>query len=616
MMKKRYLSGSLFWSAAAIAAAVLGATVIVRAYKKPGQMTVLEGMNMDMQAMASGPGMTPVAVETVRRTPFEAKVTYTGSILPYTEQSIFPRVDGYLRDFPVYAGDSVRAGQVLVRLEAPDLSRKAAEAQFGSAAAADDVLVSQAEVARLQRERQADAAELAAAQSELEGTRAQRRAAQEAVQEARDMIQVKQAAFQQALQQVNTAQAGQRQAEKGVTSAQASVTYWQAELRRIQRLLKEGAASVQEAQSEKAQHDAAVAALEQAQAKVDETRAAVQAAAASVAQARADVAAAQSRLEQTIAAAETAVATIRNREAMVRAAGLKVDAAQAMVEKSRREVSQRQAMARQSGAALATARTFERFREVAAPFSGKVTRRLVSPGTLVGPSTAILTIAQLDRVRLQANVAEADLANIRIGAPVRAYLSPGPSPGRGGAGGEVLARVTSVFPQADPTSRTAIVEAVVPNPGYRLIPGKYVVMEIDTSPRREQLTVPNRAIVRRSGETAAAGQTFVWVASPGQEKMLAASLRLVVLGATDGQRTVVPSGLKSGDQVIYAGQDSLKEGDMVTPSPWTEEGPKELPQPMAGQPMPGMAGMTMGGSAGKSGSQHPAHTSMPGMPGM
>jgi membrane fusion protein (multidrug efflux system) len=643
--------------------------MIVRAYKKPGQMTVLEGINMDMNAMAAGPGMTPVAVETVRHTPFEAKVTYTGSILPFTEQSVFPRVDGYLRNFSVYAGDSVRAGQVLVRLEAPDLSRKAAEAQYGSAAAQQDVAVSEAEVVRLERERRTAVAELSAAQSERSAARGEQRAAERAVQEARDMIQVKQAALQQAQQQVGTAQASQREAEKGVTSAQASVTYWEAELRRIQRLLKVGAASVQEAQSEQAQHDAAVAALEQAQAKVDEARATVGAARANVAQMRADVAAAQSRLEQAVAGAETAVATVANREAMAQAARLKIDAVQAMVDKSRREVSQRQSMARQSQAQLATARTFESFRDVIAPLSGKITRRLVSPGTLVNPATAIMTIAQLDRVRLQANVAEADFANIRVGAPVRASTN-------GGAGPWINARVTSVFPQVDPTSRTAIVEAVVPNPGYRLIPGKYVVMEISTSPRRQQLTVPNRAIVRRSAETTAAGQTYVWVAVPGKDGMLVASLRPVTLGPTDGQRTVVTSGLRHGDEAIYAGQDSLKEGDMVTPSPWTEEGPKELPQPMpaSGMPgmagmenmpgmgqhkqapassghrhspdggmgdmpgmpgmkqqpaahegghpampdhsMPGMPGMDMGGSTGKTGSQHPANTSMPGMPGM
>jgi RND family efflux transporter MFP subunit len=636
----------LLWGLTAVVVATLGAVAIVRAYKKPGQMTVLEGMNMNT-AIGAGPGTTPVAVETVRLAPFEARVTYTGTIAPYAEQNVFPRVEGYLRDFSVYAGDRVRAGEVLVRLEAPDLGRKVAEARYGSVAARQDVAVSQAEVTRLERERRTAEAELSAAQSEREGARSQQRAAHQAIQEAHDMLQVKQAALQQAVQQVNTAEAGQRQAEKGVVSAQASVTYWQAELRRILALLKEGAVSQQEAQSEQAQHDAAVAAFEQAQAKVDETKAAVEAARANVAQMRADVAAAQSRVEQAIAAAESATAAVTNRQAMARAARLKVDAAQATVEKSRREVGQRQSMADQSQAALATARTFESFRNVVAPFSGTVTRRLVSPGTLVNPTTAILTIVQIDRVRLQANVAEADLPNIRVGAPVRAHtLGGAPSPLRGRGAppaervvrGEVSARVTSVFPQADPTTRTAVVEAVVANPGQRLIPGKYVTMEISTSPRGEALTVPNRAIMRQGGEPYAEGQPFVWVAVPGRDGIFTSALRKVTLGPTDGQRTALRAGLKPGDQVIYAGNESLKEGDLVLPSPWTETGPAELPKPAPGGAMPGMPGMegmpgmaptgppaapsggrqqTPGsGLPGRAPAPVPGHQAMPGMPGM
>lgn len=621
--KKSLLHGltPLLWALLAVTVAVVGAGAIVRSQKKPGQMTVLEGMNMDTGAMASGPGMTPVAVESVRLAPFSSKVTYTGSILPYTEQNVLPRAEGYLRDFTVYPGDSVRAGQLLVRLDAPDLSRKVAEAEFGSVAAKRDIAVSNAEVVRLgrdrqamladvtqlEKERQAAEAELSAAQSEAEGAKSQRRAAQRAIQEARNMLQVKQAAVQQASRQVAMAQAARWGMEKTVNSAWANLTYWEAEIRRVKALQEQGAASVQELQSEQAQHDAAVAAHEEAQAKVDEARANVEAAQANVTQMQADVSAAQSRIEQAEANAEAADAAVSNREAMVRAARLKieraaagvevgrrkVDAAQAMIDKGVSEVGQRQAMANRSQSEVATARTFQQFGNVIAPFSGQVTKRLVSPGTLVGPTTPILTIAQLDRVRLQANVAESDLGSIRVGAAVRAYTT--------GANRQwVSARVTSVFPQADAMSRTAVVEAVVANPGYRLIPGKYVVLEINTSAEREQLTVPSRAVVSRDG------QSYVWVAVPQKDGMLTSSLRKVSLGPTDGQRTTVSAGLRPGDQVIYAGQEGLQEGTMVTPTAWTDTGPKELPKPMPGQGMPGMPGMP-GMKAGDS---------MEGMPGM
>jgi RND family efflux transporter MFP subunit len=605
---------SLFWGLLAVALASLGAFAIVRAFKKPGQMAVHEGINMDMKGMAAGAAVTPVAVECAQLAPFEAKVTYTGSVLPFTEQNIFPRVEGYLRDFSVYAGDSVEAGQLLVRLEAPELANKLAEARFGSAAAQQDVAVSNADVARLEKDRlaaaaeipqaeseqQTAAAEIAAAQSELQGSRSQQRAAQRSVQEARNLQQVRQAAVEQAEQEVRTAQASQRQAEKGVASARARLVYLHAQVKRTQALVSKGLSSVQDLQQQRAEHDSGQAAYEEAQAKVDEARAHVSAAQASVVQMRAEVSAAQARIEQAEATEEAAAAAVTNRQAMLDAArskaegavaGVEVarrksDAAAGMVTRGRREVDQRQAMARRSDAEVTTASTFEQFRNVVAPFAGKVTRRLVSPGTLVGPGAAVLTVVQIDRVRLQANVAGRDLDQVRVGAPVRAY-TPGDEEH------SISARVTAVFPQADPTSRTAIVEAVVANPDLRLIPGKYVVMEIGTSPLEEQLTVPSRAIVRRDGET------FLWLAVQRPDGRYQSSLRKVTPGPTDGQRTTVREGLELGEHVIYAGQESLQEGGLVAATPWTETGPKELPRPAL-----------EGGHAG-----HGGHGSAPGGPG-
>ena len=60
-----------------------------------------------------------------------------------------------------------------------------------------------------------------------------------------------------------------------------------------------------------------------------------------------------------------------------------------------------------------------------APFAGIVTKRYLNSGVLVSPGTAILNIAQIDRVRLQANVAEQDLNQISVGAEVMAHTQKG-----------------------------------------------------------------------------------------------------------------------------------------------------------------------------------------------
>ena len=124
---------------------------------------------------------------------------------------------------------------------------------------------------------------------------------------------------------------------------------------------------------------------------------------------------------------------------------------------------------------------------------GYVVKRLVAPGVLVQPGMAILKVAQIDRVRLQANVGEKDLASIKIGSPVN--VKPA---GTGQA--PTTARVTSVFPFVDQGARTGVVEAIVDNAARRLLPGQYVQMEFVTGEQPRALTVPRAAIVRMGGK--------------------------------------------------------------------------------------------------------------------
>jgi hypothetical protein len=144
------------------------------------------------------------------------------------------------------------------------------------------------------------------------------------------------------------------------------------------------------------------------------------------------------------------------------AAGKKLDAADSMRE--------------QSQAAARTAKVVRDYVVIVAPGSGYVVKRLVAPGVLVQPGMAILKIAQIDRVRLQANVGEKDVASIRVGSPVTVT--------RVGANQRPLTvTVTSVFPFVDQGPRTAVVEATVDNSARRFLPGQYVLMQFSTGDR-------------------------------------------------------------------------------------------------------------------------------------
>lgn len=229
-------------------------------------------------------------------------------------------------------------------------------------------------------------------------------------------------------------------------------------------------------------------------------------------------------------------------EARREAARAKLAQARAMETAARRKVEAAQAMVAQAEAQVRTSTVVRDYVNIVAPSTGYVVKRLVAPGVLVQPGMAILKITQIDRVRLQANVAEKDLASIRVGAPVTVTTAvPGQRP--------IEARVTSIFPFVESGGRTAVVEAVVDNADRRLVPGQYVSMRITTGTRPDAVSVPRPAVVRL-GDAA-----HVWVAD-GER----ASQRPVVLGIENPDRIEIARGLAAGERVVVRGHDGLYAG--------------------------------------------------------
>lgn len=503
------------WSLGILIGLLILSTWAVKYFKRPGQMTVIESQAMDMTAMKPPVGSVPVATEFVTRGSFSAKVRYTGSVAPYDEQTIYPRIEGWLSGLKVYNGDRVRAGQLLAVLDA-----------------SGGVPLAESNLAQMQAEWNAALAEVQIARREVEAARARINAAQQAV----------------------------TQAEKDLESSKASLEYWKAEIKREANLLKEGAVSQQEYESEKAQMIAAEADVENKQARLAEMKAGVSA----------------------------ARAEFNSKQSSIQAARNTADAA---------------------GAARTSAAIVNSYRYIKAPFSGVVTKRYISPGVLVTPGMAILNIAQIDKVRLQANVAEQDLGSIRIGSEVVAHT----------AQRAIRGVVTSISPAADPVSHTALVEAIVDNPDHTLIPGQFVSMEIAVSSSVDAITVPSSAITTKDGQdavwitrcTTPKGETTYYCtmhpevvsdrpslcpkcnmklepeeASTGKT----ARLVYVTVGRSGGNRTEILTGLKEGDEVIYKGHRYLREGDAITTTEWGRDGLLELPSPAGGGEMMNMPG--------------------------
>ncbi|MBO0725291.1 MAG: efflux RND transporter periplasmic adaptor subunit [Blastocatellia bacterium] len=185
---------------------------------------------------------------------------------------------------------------------------------------------------------------------------------------------------------------------------------------------------------------------------------------------------------------------------------------------------------------------------VTAPITGKITRRAVNPGAGVKEGDTLFAIADLSTVWVMANVPEAQVSRLHVGA--RAEARP-PS------GGETTfsGHVNFIDSQVNAETHTVRVRMEAPNSGERLKAGMFVEVSFpdalgDGAKGAMEVAIPSEA-VQRIGERPA---VFVPEENePGHFKM-----RFVELGGEiDGYRRVT-EGVKPGERIVVKGSFALK----------------------------------------------------------
>jgi Cu(I)/Ag(I) efflux system membrane fusion protein len=171
---------------------------------------------------------------------------------------------------------------------------------------------------------------------------------------------------------------------------------------------------------------------------------------------------------------------------------------------------------------------------IVAPRTGVVVNRGVTVGTAVDPSTPFLTIADLSRVWVLAEVPEASIPAIRVGSAAQlAFAASGRVP--------FAARVDFLYPTLTERTRTLRVRFTVANPEGALRPGLYGTAAFQTAGPLT-LTVSRDAVV----DTGRRQHVFVAVGDLYEP-------RVVTLGVQLSDRVEVRSGLAEGDRVVAAG---------------------------------------------------------------
>ena len=270
------------------------------------------------------------------------------------------------------------------------------------------------------------------------------------------------------------------------------------------------------------------------------------------------------QLQQAVAQYQTALATLdlANKE-VSRSTVLHRNQFESAEVVDQRTQTQQAATAaiEQAKAAIHSAQLNMEFTHITAPFSGRVSNRRVSLGSLISggtSGTALTSIVSLDPIHLDFDLSEADylayqrfLATKQPGLDrtIQASLSDE-------TGWQRRGDLDFIDNQVDRSSGTLHARATLPNPDLLIAPGQFARLRLPVSAPRPVLLVPDAALV-----TDQSRKLLMTVTPDGSVVP-----KPVEIGAlTDDHLRVITSGITPADQVAVNGLMRIRPGAKVTP---------------------------------------------------
>jgi membrane fusion protein, heavy metal efflux system len=183
-----------------------------------------------------------------------------------------------------------------------------------------------------------------------------------------------------------------------------------------------------------------------------------------------------------------------------------------------------------------------RLLRVNAPVSGSVISLSVAPGAYVNdPTSAMMTIANIDTVWVTANVPEKDVSFVFPGQTVKVTLAS--YPGRVFTG-----TVLFISDLIEPDTRRNKVRIAFENPDKAMKPNMFANVTF-VAPPIMRVTVPNAALLMINDTTS----VFVEVENWAFER------RNVEIAYQEGTSTAIKSGLAAGERVVVKGAVRLND---------------------------------------------------------
>jgi len=184
---------------------------------------------------------------------------------------------------------------------------------------------------------------------------------------------------------------------------------------------------------------------------------------------------------------------------------------------------------------------------IVSPIEGIISLKIASLGehVNVAPKDEILKIVQMDPLDLEFYVPENWVGKVRLGSNIQFTV-------KALSEEKFTANLQFISPTADPSTRNIRMKAMVRNSQYRLKPGYFAEVSVQTGMNPNALVIPESALFSQEGKFF----TFLIQDGIAHRKEVETGLRF------EGQVEIL-KGLQKGERVVRAGHEQLSEGMKV-----------------------------------------------------
>jgi membrane fusion protein (multidrug efflux system) len=212
-------------------------------------------------------------------------------------------------------------------------------------------------------------------------------------------------------------------------------------------------------------------------------------------------------------------------------------------------------------------------KSIKAPVSGRLGIRKVERGQYVSSGMTLVTVQQLDPIRVDFPMPEQAIGKLRVGQQIEIGVDAFPDHVFKG-------RIESLDARVAQDTRTLLVRASLPNPKAKLLPGMFANVVVLVGDPRDVVTVPRTAVTYSLyGDSIYVVKAEDATSEEGPPKLIA-DRRFIKTGPARDDRVTVVSGLAAGEEVVTTGQLKLNPGaliriDNAQPLARPEERPKQ-----------------------------------------